>query len=438
MKVHNPPVERQGGLSEPEVVTTPASTGAGIPRQRRWYTSLVPWWLATLAVAPIFIVTRIIFLLLTYFGVVLFNVPNYSLHALRLHTVVYAWYRWDAGHYTAIATHGYVRLPDAAFFPLYPALIHVLSIPLHHSALVNGMLISNAAFLGTLIVLYRLVETEFDRETAQRTALYLAIFPTALFFFAAYNESLFLLFLLLCFYALRRGSWWLAGLWGCLATLTRSLGLILAIVFLYEFVRQVFPQLRQAWQEQQAEWAKRVTQTLKLLAGLPAGLLIPLGLSIYAYYLNLRLHDPLAFSHAQVYWRLGLNPPWYAPVVAIKSMTTFSPYTFSTAHNIIDMTALVFSIVLLVLCFVGPERFSISQWSMPLFCLLALSYPLLFPGTSYNPLPSMERFALELFASFIVLAHFGRRPWVNQAYLMLALPMLAFFTLQFLTGHWTV
>lgn len=440
MRVHNPPVERPGALPVPEVATTPTPALAekGTWQQRRWYVGLQPWWLATLAVLPVFIVTRVVFLLLTYFGVILFSVPNYSPHVVRLHNIVYAWYRWDAGHFTGIATHNYVWPSDAAFFPLYPALIHALSIPLHHSALVNGMLISNTAFLGTLIVLYRLVETEFDRETAQRTALYLAIFPSALFFFAAYNESLFLLFLLLCFYALRRGHWWLAGLWGGLAMLTRSVGLVLVVVFLYEFARQIFPRLWQVWHEKQADRFRQVRRTLVLLSGLPAVLIIPLALGIYAYYLDLRLHDPLAFAHAQSTWRLGLSPPWYALVVAIKSMITFSPYTFSTTHNIIDMTALVFSVAMFALCFIGPERLSMSQWSMPLFSLLALAYPLLFPGTLHNPLPSMERFALELFVSFIMLARFGRRPWLNQAYLLLALPMLAFFTLQFLTGHWTV
>jgi Gpi18-like mannosyltransferase len=416
-----------------DTTTVPGRTGKLIPlhpARRSW---LHAWWQAALAVFPLFVVTRIVFVLLTYFGVILFSVHNYSMRALSSSMLLNAWARWDAVRFITIATKGYLNLSYAAFFPLYPWLIHIFSISLHVDPLVTGMVISNLAFLAMLIVLYRLVETEFNREVAQKTVLYLSIFPTALFFFAAYNESLFILFVLLCYYALRRGSWWLAGIFGCLATLTRSTGLLLVAPFLYEFVRQVFPQLRVAWRE------KRAFSALKLLAGLPALLLIPLGLGIYARYLKQRYHDPLAFDHAQVYWRYGLNPPWAGTVQQIHTIITMPPFSFFAAHDIIDLTALLFALVLLILCFVGPVRFSISQWSMPLFCLLALLFPLFFPGLGYDALPSTQRFVLELFAIFIVLARFGRRySWLNQWYMTLALPMLAFFTLQFLLGYWTV
>ncbi len=395
-----------------------------------WFAS---WWRATLAVLPLFIVTRIVFVLLTYFGVILFNVRNYSMRALDFQMLLNAWARWDAVRFTTIATRGYLNLPYTAFFPLYPWLTHIVSISLHSDPLATGMVISNLAFLGTLVVLYRLTETEFSSVVARKAVLYLAIFPTALFFFAAYNESLFILFTLLCFYALRRGHWWLAGLSGGLATLTRSSGLLLVVPFLYEFARQAFPLLRSAWND------RLYLPALKPLLGLPALLLIPLGLGIYAYYLNQTYHNALAFESAQAYWRYGFNAPWAGTAQQFHNIFTLPPYTFFTAHDIIDVTALLFALVLLILCFVGPARFSTSQWSMPLFCLLALLLPLCFPGHGYDPLQSTQRFVLEAFAAFIVLARFGRRyAWVDRWYVTLALPMLAFFTLQFLLGYWTV
>jgi len=403
-----------------------------------WRQMVEPWRRAFLANLPIFLITRAIFLLLTYFGVILFTVPNYSQQPLSLGTLVKSWYRWDADWYAAIASQGYVKPASAAFFPLYPLLERIAGLPLHRNVFLAGMLISNLAFLGTLIVLYRLVETEFDSDTARRTTLYLAIFPTAFFFFAAYNESLFLCFVLLSFYAMRRSSWWLAGLFGGLAALTRSLGLLLLLVFWYEFARQVLPQIQSKWHE------RHLQQNLNLFTGLPASLLIPLGLAIYAYYLNLRFHDPLALFHAQIHWRIGPTVPWYAPGVALKSMFTISPFTFATAHNLIDLTAMFLFLTLLVLCFVGPERFAFSQWSMLVFGMVALLYPLFYPGMpdatgiNYDVLPSTQRFVLEIFPCFILLARFGRRPWFHQAYLLLSLPLLAFFVLQFLTGHWTV
>jgi Gpi18-like mannosyltransferase len=422
---------------EAQARSTPAAAEETNATPRgRWYSVLLPWWQAVMAVMPIFLITRFIFLLLTYFGSVLFTVKNYSYTVVPLSAVLRSWYHWDVISFEKIALHDYstADLTKAAFFPLYPwlergvaALLHI-----HTSVFLAGMLISNLAFLGTLTVLYRFVEVEFDRDTARRAAFYLAIFPTALFFFAAYNESLFLFFMLLSFFAMRHRSWWLAGLFGGLATLTRSLGLALFVIFLYEFIRQVFPLINTAWRE------KRHLKALKLLSGLLAASLIPLALGIYAFYLDERLHDPLAFLHAQSQWHLGPTAPWYAPVVAIKAMLHFSPFTFSTTHNVIDLTALLLFVTLLALCFVGPERFAVSQWSMPLFGIMALSLLLIFPGTAYNPLPSMERYVLEIFPGFIMLARFGRRPWFHQGYYLLSLPLLAFLTLQFLTGHWTI
>ncbi|HLZ64117.1 MAG TPA: mannosyltransferase family protein [Ktedonosporobacter sp.] len=413
----------------------PPSSETGQPA---WRAIIAPWWKAALAVLPTFLITRLIFLLLTYFGGVLFTVPNYSTTALTARDVLYSWYRWDAIRFITIATKGYISLDYAAFFPLYPALERTFSSVLHLDILLTGMLISNIVFFGTLIVLYRLVESEFDSATAKRTALYLSIFPTAFFFFAAYNESLFLFFLLLSFYTMRRGLWWLAGLFGGLATLTRSIGLLLVVIFLCEYVRQEWPRLRQSWKEDEG------LHILRHFFSLLAVVLIPLGLGVYSFGLYKIFGDPLAFSHAQVNWRENLNFPWVAPFTGLKILATQSPFTFASPHIIIDLTALLLFLLLLVLTFFGPERFARHQWTFALFGLLALVYALLFPGSPgaggipYDPIPSTQRFVLEIFAGFIMMARLGRRPWFHQGYLLLALPLLAFLVFQFITGHWTV
>lgn len=406
--------------------------------QRSWYATLKPWWKATLAILPTFLITRLIMILLTYFGGVLFSVPNYWPGELAFSDVLYTWYRWDTIRFLTIATKGYLSLDYAAFFPLYPALVHALSTLFHLDILETGILLSNLAFFGASIVLYRLVEQEFDRGTAKRTVLYLSIFPTALFFFAAYNESLFLFFLLLCFYHMRNGSWWFAGIFGGLAALTRSIGLFLMLIFLCEFFRQTLPSLRQAWH------SKQTPHLLRLLSGLPASLLIPLGLGVYIDALSIHFGDPFAFSQAQVYWREGISPPWVAPLIAIQGLARLSPFTFTSTHILIELTALGLFLTLMILCCFGPQRFAKGQWTFTLFGLLALTFAMIFPGVPsfggvpYDPLPSMQRFVLEIFPGFIMLARLGRRPWFHQGYLLLALPMLAFLVLQFLTGHWTI
>src|SRR5215472_13764852 len=186
MQVDNPPSITNDDNNEQKSATKTIETQSG------WRAVIDPWWKATQAILPIFIATRLLFVLLTYFGVVLFTVQNYSPQILSSHTILFSWYRWDAARFGTIAIEGYKNYYNSAFFPFFPLLEYVVSTILHKGILVSGMLISNLAFLGTLIVLYRFVETEFDIDTAKRTTLYLAIFPTAFFFFAAYNESVFM------------------------------------------------------------------------------------------------------------------------------------------------------------------------------------------------------------------------------------------------------
>ncbi|GAC1636112.1 MAG: hypothetical protein NVS4B11_38560 [Ktedonobacteraceae bacterium] len=408
------------------------------PTIQPWRDIVRPWWRASLTILPTFLLTRFIFLLLAYFGGVLFTVANFSPIPVSYHDLLAAWNRGDILSYLAIATDGYTKPDQALFFPLYPALIRTLAPLFKHSVLTASFFLSNLAFLGVLIVLYRLVETEFDRDTAKRATLYLAIFPTAFFFFVAYSESLFLLFVLLSFYTMRHGSWWLAGLFGALATLTQFAGIFLFVVFLCEFIRQAGPQIRQAWHPQHA------MQRVRLASNALAGLLIPLSIAIYAYALNLIFSDPFAFMHAQLQHSAGLSAPWAGPLVASKAIVSLPLFSFAVAHNVLDLTALLLFLVLLILCFFGPERFARSQWTFAVFGLFLLLYALLFPGIPatnglpYDSLPSMQRLVLSIFPGFMLLARFGRRAWFHQSYLLLALPLLAFFVLQFITGHWIV
>ena len=95
-----------------------------------WRNRFAPWWQATLAVLPTFLITRFIFLLLTYFGAVLFNVSNYSYTVVPFSTILHSWYHWDVISFDKIAAHDYSAADPtkAAFFPLYPWLERWLSV----------------------------------------------------------------------------------------------------------------------------------------------------------------------------------------------------------------------------------------------------------------------------------------------------------------------
>ena len=127
---------------------------------------------------------------------------------------------------------------------------------------------SLAAFLGALVLLYRLVSLELGRPIAQPALLLLAVFPAAVFFGAPYSESLFLLLAVGAFYAARTGRWAWAGAAAAGAAATRSSGVLLLL-----------PLAMLWWSSGRGASAPRAGRRLRDAAWL---LLAPLGLAAYA------------------------------------------------------------------------------------------------------------------------------------------------------------
>jgi Gpi18-like mannosyltransferase len=133
--------------------------------------------------------------MVTYISYILFPVPahfypNTPVDIVGLFT---SWNHWDAANFTYIAEFGYTRVELTAFFPLFPLLIKVIAYLIGNNGYIAiGMLLSNLALLGTMFVLYRIAADVLGDQVGRRALLYLCLFPTAFFFFAAYNESLFI------------------------------------------------------------------------------------------------------------------------------------------------------------------------------------------------------------------------------------------------------
>lgn len=145
------------------------------------------------------------------------------------------WTTYDSQHFIHIAQSGYV--PEiTAFFPLYPALLKLTGSS-EVSIAFWGVVLSNAAFLGALFLLYELTRIDYDERTARMAVLLLAFFPASAYFSAVYTESLFLILLVGCFLLLRRENWLGAGIAATLAALTRNSGLVLALALFSESFR---------------------------------------------------------------------------------------------------------------------------------------------------------------------------------------------------------
>ncbi|GAC1393918.1 MAG: hypothetical protein NVS4B11_31530 [Ktedonobacteraceae bacterium] len=399
-------------LLDAEHIQTPASR-LQLFRQK--------WLKATISILPVYIAVHIAFFLTTCLSY-LFTHRDFDGSTVPFHALPEAWHHWDTGYYMVIAKFGYQKVEQSAFFPLYALLERVLMY-LTHNPLVAGLIISDIAGFFLLIVLYQLIREDFDDERANRTVLYLSLFPTAFFLAAGYNEALFLCLTLLSFYNMRHGQWWLAGLCGFFASLTRSAGVFLLFPFCYEYLRQHAFMIR------------------RIRFDMVAGVLIPAGIGVFSLYCYYRFHDFLAFSHAQAHWHHLFEPPWYGMLGSLKAISESGGLIgFQSIRNVLDLVPDLMMLVLIVLLFVGPLKFARSLWSYGIYAAVLYVFLQLFPvgGTGLFPLQSVSRYLLELFPAFIVLAAFGKYRMFNMNYLIISGALLFFLLTQFLTGHWVL
>ena len=109
--------------------------------------------------------------------------------------------------------------------------IRYLSAVLGRQPLWTGVVISIVAFYFALVYFLRLARSELgDEEQAVTAVMLLAAYPFAVFFSAAYTESLFLLTLLGAVYHFRQNQLWRSAFWGFVCGLTRPPGCFLSIV----------------------------------------------------------------------------------------------------------------------------------------------------------------------------------------------------------------
>ena len=369
----------------------------------------------------LFVATRLILVMVTYVGYILLTAPKYSSNPVDIVGILASWNHWDAANYVRIAQFGYQTPYDVAFFPLFPLLItafaHILG---SWSYLLVGTIISNAALLGALFVIYQLAVEAGGEQVAQRTLLYLCIFPTAFYFFAPYNESLFLLLTASTFLAMRQQRWWLAGLLGLLAALTRSAGILLVIPYMVEL-----------WTTRESITASRQNMLFRI----SPILLIPLGTALYAIYCWHISGNPLDFIAVQSHWGRHTTWPWQGIWQSLTEIFWYQPFgSFNEVHNLLDLSA---TLAFIALAIVGKNklRASYSFWMG-----LALLYMILSPATvALDPLESNQRFVLEMFPAFITLSMLGiKHPRLHQA-IMLAFPtLLATLSILFIMNRWMV
>lgn len=333
------------------------------------------------------------------------------------HQLLTMWNRWDTVWYTIIADAGYQYDTRAtAFFPLYPMLVRGVNPVLPGGSFEAAIFVSALACLAALVLVHRLAAEMLGPAHALRTTYYLLAFPTGFYLVAAYNESLFIALAVASLYCMRRGHWWLAGAFAGLAGATRLAGVMLALAFVYEYLRQ-------------RGWRWRAIRLDALALGL-----VPSGLAAFSFYTYQTFGDPLHYLESGKAWfRYGYQGPW-TTVLEVGDLISQTEPLFGPTNirNIINLTVALGTLTLLVLALVGPWKLGQDHAFLVVFAATVILMPLSNPIRSDYPLSSMWRYALECTVAFMVLARMGRNRIVDRAYLSSALMLQGAMVVSFL------
>jgi len=283
--------------------------------------------------------------------------------------------RWDSAYYVHIATHGYSSWTDQywAFFPAYPVLMggfgrllsFLFMIPLDLAVDLAGFVISNLSFLVAVYYLYKLSAAVLGKlRLAFDSAVYLALFPSGVFLSAIYSDSLFILLTISSLYYWQLGRLGRSGILGLFAALTRPLGLLLVLPFIYKILVDSPSRMRIAVYLHTA--------------------MIPVGSLVFIVYSWLRTGTAFAFFIAEAqHWRTGMSGSLGAGIE--------NPFTYP--FLILGIATLVVSILIER----NPRE---TTYNLHAFCLI-ITYLL-------GDITSFPRYSITLLPIYWQIARYSR------------------------------
>ena len=247
-----------------------------------------------------------------------------------------------------------------------------------------ALLVSTLATFGMFYMLHRTVDKIWGNKSANLVLLVLTVFPTSFFFVSGYTESLFLLFVISCFLAVREKKWLLAGTMGCLATLTRFQGIFLTLPLLweaFEFYKE----------KNQLNWKKNILHLTIILA-------IPVTFFLNSLYIHNVINAPWPWITKSNYWSTYLKFPGTG--IINNTMALFQPADLNgRISQITDLFMLpLFIFLLLRKNPKMPVSYKLLGWISLIPSLTMIN--------EWDMMTGVSRFILPIFPGFISLALF--------------------------------
>jgi Mannosyltransferase (PIG-V) len=364
---------------------------------------------------PIFWSSRLGVLVVGFLGVALIgygpNAPPWRVYPNDLLNLPA---RWDTGWYLGVAVQGYAwsssrsnRQQNIAFFPMYPMLMRYGSLFAARQTIWVGVLISLVAFFLALRYLFRFARESIDEDRAAAAIAFLAAYPFAVFYSAAYTESLFLLMTVAACYHFERNELNRAALWGLAAGLTRPNGCLLSVVLAFIAIRPWWSGL--GW---------RPVVPRMAAAAMPG-----VGMLVYSAYIYTLTGNPLQWAAQNAAWGRVYRSLDTVVGDRVYFLQQYGLYDYA-ANQTLDM--LYSATVVFVLVSVWPV---FRRFGLPYAVLILVN---LLPPLAMGGLLSMGRVSAVIFPTFLwlgaVVPERQRTAWLIGFAMLQGLCAIAFFT----------
>lgn len=318
--------------------------------------------------------------------------------------------RWDSPRYVQIAREGYVEERLAPHFPLYPLLMRgVYEIAIRPFGVSDaddglalaGLIVSWGMALAAVLALGALAWDWIGPGAAARAAFYVLIFPTGFYLAQVYSEATYLALSSGALWAIYRRRWALAAGLVVLATLTRTMGVLLAIPYLFTWLS--------AW------WNGRRPPVGALVGVIApplifiawAGWLDAQGLSIFA-----------------------AQEDFGREMLSLRALLVFVGdvlYIFREPNGVHVALDLALTVLAAALCLAEIKRFP----GLALYGLGSIAM-----GIGSGQLVSMNRYALAVTPVFFALARWGQRPAFDRVWTFVSLIWFGLYLVLYVHGFW--
>ena len=325
-----------------------------------------------------------------------------------------------------------------AFFPFYPILIRLFSIPLSllqlnpiATATLAGVIVSALGILAAMLALYDLTREDkaLGEDGGMRAVFYLLIFPTSFYFVQVYTEGLFVGLAFTCLAMLKRKHLALAALLAGAATITRPVGVALVIPMAILWVRTYKPYaLALDWGRldfKRLPW--RLLLWHALLAFTPLIVFLTWQFSYYGavfHYIETNMfgRPPLDIGKGFTLWTGMFNrmisgffhlPNAYGEIA--------SPQI--SANYFVEFSCMAIGFIAILRCLKSDPE--VAWFSLAVFLIPLVSGP-----------PGIHRYVLAAPALFITLARWGKNPVFDRAWTFASLLVMGLLAMLFAFNFW--